>query len=76
MSLGTSKGSLMNPSALHLPENEEEGAMAETKAISDENDATATVKVSSVVQVAADISSGHEIVWRHRKKLESQRDIV
>lgn len=43
----------MNPSDLHFWENEEDGDTADTKVISAENDATATVSARSVVHVAA-----------------------
>lgn len=53
MSPGTSKGILMDPSVLHFRENEDEGDIAETNVTCGEIEATATVKVSSVIQVAA-----------------------
>lgn len=76
MSPGTSKGTLMEDSILHLLEKEEEGEMAKTKAASGENEATATVKVRSMVQVVAKMTRGHWAVRRKRRRGESQRAIV
>jgi len=43
----------MDPPDLHFWENEEEGDIAETNATCGEIEATATVNVRSVIQVAA-----------------------
>lgn len=49
--------------------------MAEIKATSGENEATATVKVRRVTHVTAYISRGHVAVRCTRIKLDSQGDI-
>lgn len=52
ISPGTSNGTLTVPFSSHTRENEDDGDIADTNAISGENDATATVNVRITVQVA------------------------
>lgn len=73
---GKSKGTLMEDSVLHLLEKEEDGDMAETNAISGENEATATVRVNSAVHVAAKTRRGDGVVRPKRMKEERERDMM
>lgn len=53
VSPGTSNGTLTDPSVSHAAEKEEDEDIADTKATSGANDATATTTVRIAVQVAA-----------------------
>ncbi|KAK8481584.1 hypothetical protein V6N13_094428 [Hibiscus sabdariffa] len=58
-SLGKSKGILTSPSTLQDLEKDEGGDMADTKAISEENDAMLTIDANSAVHVRAWSNWGH-----------------
>lgn len=73
---GLSKGILRKPWPLHGFENDDDGDIADTKAISGPKDATATANVRRTVHIAAHSSSGHRDMTRWKSERKEMRTMM